>query len=501
VRGKPLLVMTQHDLIVIGGGPGGYTAAIRAAQLGLNTACIESEPRLGGTCLRIGCIPSKAMLESSEKFTEAKHRLAEHGVKASGVELDLPTMLRRKEQVVDTLCKGVDGLFRKHKITRYLGYGRLAGPGKVAVTKPDGGVEELQAAHIILAPGSKPALLPGIELHSDRVGTSTEALSFAEVPQHLVVVGGGYIGMELGSVWNRLGAKVTVLEFLDRILPGTDSELAGEALKIFQKQGLEFRLKSRVTSARFDSAQNRCIVQCADADPIACDRVLVAVGRTPVTNDLGLDTVEVSPDPKGRIPVDDHFRVQQGSGFTVQDSAEATTPDSRPPTPDPRLPIISGLYAIGDCIHGPMLAHKAEEDAVACVEGIVTGYAHVDYNLVPSVIYTHPEIGAVGKTEDQLQADGTPYRKGTFPFRANGRARTLADMDGKVKILAHQQTDRVLGVHILGPRAGDLIAEAAVAMAFGASSEDIARTCHAHPTLSEAVKEAALAVDNRTLNL
>jgi dihydrolipoamide dehydrogenase len=469
--------MTQHDLIVIGGGPGGYTAAIRAAQLGLSTACIELEPRLGGTCLRIGCIPSKAMLESSEKFAEAKHRLAEHGVKASGVELDLPTMLRRKEQVVETLCKGVDSLFRKHKITRYLGYGRLAGPGKVALTKPDGGVEELQATHIILAPGSKPAILPGIELHSDRVGTSTEALSFAEVPQQLVVVGGGYIGMELGSVWNRLGSKVTVLEFLDRIFPGTDSEIAGEALKIFQKQGIEFRLKSRVTSAKFDSTQNQCIVQCADAEPIACDRVLVAVGRTPFTSDLGLDTVGASPDPKGRIAVDDHFHIASNGKS------------------------LAGLYAIGDCIHGPMLAHKAEEDAVACVEGIVTGYGHVDYNLVPSVIYTHPEIGAVGKTEDQLQADGTPYRKGTFPFRANGRARTLADMDGKVKILAHQQTDRVLGVHILGPRAGDLIAEAAAAMTFGASSEDIARTCHAHPTLSEAVKEAALAVDNRMLNL
>ncbi len=475
--------MIQHDLIVIGGGPGGYTAAIRAAQLGLNAACVEAEPRLGGTCLRIGCIPSKAMLESSEKFAEAKSKLAEHGVKATGVELDLATMLRRKEQVVDTLCKGIDGLFRKHKITRYVGYGRLGGSGKVTVTKSDGGVEELTAQHIILAPGSKPALLPGIELHTDRVGSSTEALSYPEVPPHLVVVGGGYIGLELGSVWNRLGAKVTVLEFLDRILPGTDSELAAEGMKLFQKQGLEFRLGSRVTSAKFDAAQNLCVVQCADAEPITCDRVLIAVGRTPATQDIGLETVGISLAPKGRIPVDDHFLV-------IPDNSPLTSHHS--PT---------GLYAIGDCIHGPMLAHKAEEDAVACVEGIVTGHAHVDYNLVPSVIYTHPEIAAVGKTEDQLQADGTPYRKGTFPFRANGRARTLADMDGKVKILAHQQTDRVLGVHILGPRAGDLIAEAAAAMTFGASSEDIARTCHAHPTLSEAVKEAALAVDNRTLNL
>ncbi|HTQ38513.1 MAG TPA: FAD-dependent oxidoreductase [Pirellulales bacterium] len=484
--------MAQHDLIVIGGGPGGYIAAIRAAQLGFNAACVERESRLGGTCLRVGCIPSKALLESSEKFAEAKHKLAEHGVKTTGVELDLSAMLRRKEQIVDTLCKGVEGLFRKHKIARYTGWGRLAGPGQITVTATDGGVQQLAAQHIVLASGSKPALLPGIELHSDRVGTSTEALSYPEAPQHLVVVGGGYIGLELGSVWNRLGAKVTVLEFLERILPGTDTELADEALKLFQKQGLEFRLGSRVTSARFDLAHNKCLVECAGAVAIDCDRVLVAVGRTPATQDLGLETVGIALDAKGRIPVDDHFRVikePQPSGSAAAPSPLTT--HSPPPA----------LYAIGDCIAGPMLAHKAEEDAVACVEGIVIGYCHVDYNLVPSVIYTHPEIGAVGKTEDQLQAEGTPYRKGTFPFRANARARTLADVEGKVKILAHQTTDRVLGVHILGPRAGDLIAEAAAAMTFGASSEDIARTCHAHPTLSEAVKEAALAVDGRTLNL
>ena len=377
--------MTQHDLIVIGSGPGGYIAAIRAAQLGLNTACVEFEPKLGGTCLRIGCIPSKALLESSEKFAEARQQLGQHGVKVGQVELDLPTMLRRKEQIVDLLCKGVEALFRKHKITRYSGYGRLAGSGKIAVTAADGTIQELSAKHIILAPGSKPALLPGIELDGDRVGTSTEALSFSEVPARLVVVGGGYIGMELGSVWNRLGSKVTVLEFLDRILPGTDSELATEALALFKKQGVEFRLGSRVTSARFDKARGVCVVQYAGAEPIECDRVLVAVGRIPATQDLGLDTVGIALDQKKRIPVDAHFRTSAG-----------------------------GVYAIGDCIDGPMLAHKAEEDGVACVEAIVTGYGHVDYNLVPSVIYTHPEIAAVGKTEDQLIADGTPYRKGTF---------------------------------------------------------------------------------------
>jgi len=462
--------VTQHDLIVIGGGPGGYIAAIRAAQLGLNTACVEKESRLGGTCLRIGCIPSKALLESSEKFAEARQKLAEHGVKVGSVELDLATMLHRKEQVVEILCKGVDGLFRKHKITRCLGHARLVG-GKVSVTD-SGGQQELSAKHIIIAAGSKPATLPGIEFDGDRIGTSTEALSYSQVPERLIVIGGGYIGLELGSVWNRLGSKVTVLEFLDRILPGTDSELAGEALNLFKKQGIEFRLGSRVTAARFDKSRGVCVVEAEGAQPLECDRVLVAVGRMPATEDLGLETFGIKLDSKGRIPVDDHFRT----------SAE-------------------GVYAIGDCIPGPMLAHKAEDDGAACVEGIVTGYCHVDYNLVPAVIYTHPEIASVGKTEDQLRADGTPYRKGTFPFRANGRARTLADIDGKVKILAHQATDRVLGVHILGPRAGDVIAEAAAAMAFGASSEDIARTCHAHPTLAEAVKEAALAVDGRTISL
>ncbi len=464
--------MTQHDLIVIGGGPGGYIAAIRAAQLGLNTACIEKESKLGGTCLRVGCIPSKALLESSERYAEAKHKLAEHGVKVNGVELDLPTMLSRKERVVETLCKGIEGLFRKHKITHYTGHGRLTGLGQVSVTAADGSVQQLAGRHIIISAGSKPANLPGIELDGDRVGTSTEALSYSEVPEYLIVVGGGYIGMELGSVWNRLGSKVTVLEFLNRILPGSDTELASEAFELFKKQGIQFRLGTRVTSAKFDKKKGICIVQCADAEPIECDRVLVAVGRTPATQDLGLDTVGITLDNKGRIPVNEHF--------------ETTA---------------RHVYAIGDCIPGPMLAHKAEEDGVACVEGIVTGYSHVDYDLVPAVVFTHPEIASVGKTEDQLTAEGIPFRKGVFPFRANGRARTLADVDGKVKILAHKETDRVLGIHILGPRAGDLIAEAAAAMAFGASSEDIARTCHAHPTLSEAIKEAALAVDGRTLSL
>ncbi len=456
---------TAHDLVVIGGGPGGYVAAIRAAQLGLNVACVEKEPLLGGTCLRVGCIPSKALLESSERFAEARHALAGHGVKVTGVELDLPVMLQRKDDVVRTLTKGIDGLFRKNKITRYTGHGRLAGAGKVVV-----GETEIAAKHIILATGSQSASLPGVELDGDRIGTSTEVLSYRDVPQHLVVIGAGYIGLELGSVWCRLGARVTVLEFLPRILPGMDAELADEALKIFQRQGLEFRLGCRVKAARV--VNGACVVECDGADPVTCDRVLLAVGRVPNTENLGLETVGIEPDAKGRIPVGEHF--------------ETSAP---------------GIYAIGDVIRGPMLAHKAEEEGVACVEQIVTGYGHVDYNCIPAVCYTEPEIAAVGRTEEELKSAGVEYRKGTFPFLANGRARALGQTEGRVKVLADAKTDRVLGVHIIGPRAGDLIAEAATAMAFGASSEDIARCCHAHPTLAEALKEAALAVDRRPLHV
>ena len=454
-----------HDLVIIGGGPGGYVAAIRGAQLGLNVACVEKEAPLGGTCLRIGCIPSKALLESSEKYHEAKTLLAAHGVKVGGVELDLPTMLRRKDDVVKTLTKGIDGLFRKNKVTRYTGHGRIAGAGKVVV-----GETEIAAKHIIIATGSKSATLPGVVLDGDRIGTSTEALAYPAVPKHLVVIGAGYIGLELGSVWHRLGAKVTVLEFLDRILPGMDAELAGEALKIFQKQGLEFRLGSKVQAARVVNGE--CVVECAGAEPVRCDRVLVAVGRVPNTADLGLETAGVQLDPKGRVVVNDHLE---------------TT--------------VKGIYAIGDVVRGPMLAHKAEEEGVACVERIVTGHGHVDYQTIPGVAYTEPEIAAVGRTEEELKAQGVAYRKGVFPFLANGRARALGQTEGRVKILAHAQTDRVLGVHIIGPRAGDLIAEATVAMAFGASSEDIARCCHAHPTLAECVKEAALAVDGRAIHV
>ena len=460
---------TAYDLIVIGAGPGGYVAAIRAAQLGLNVACVEREPVLGGTCLRVGCIPSKVLLESSEHFQSAKHDLARHGVKVGAVELDLPTMLRRKETVVTALTKGVEGLFKKHQITRHLGHARLAGPGKVVVEGQDGPAE-LEAKHILLATGSKPAPLRGVECDGDRIGTSTEALSYPGVPRHFLVIGAGYIGLELGTVWNRLGAKVTVLEFLPRILPGMDSEIAAEAHKIFARQGLEFRLGCRVTGAT--ATPDACRVEIEGAEAVSCDRVLVAVGRLPNTDNLGLDTVGITLDEKGRIPVDDHFAT--------------------------RAP---GVYAVGDLIRGPMLAHKAEEEGIACIERLVNGYGHVDYDTIPGVVYTHPEIASVGRSEDQLQEAKRAYRKGVFPFQANGRARTLGQTEGRVKVLADAATDRVLGVHILGPRAGDLIAEAGAAMAFGASSEDIARVCHAHPTLAESLKEAALAVTGRAIHV
>jgi len=461
--------MPQHDILVIGAGPGGYIAAIRAAQLGQNVACIDKADALGGTCLRIGCIPSKALLESTALFTEANEHFSEHGIQLGGVELDLPQMLKRKDRIVAALTKGVEGLFRKHGITRYKGHARFEGNGRVVV-ETDESDEELHAEHIIIATGSKPASLKGIDFDGDRIGSSTEALSYDDVPGHLVVIGAGYIGLELGSVWRRLGAKVTVLEALDRILPGTDADIAEEAHKLFKKQGLDFRLGAKVTSATVQG--ERCRIECDDAEPLEADRVLVAVGRVPNTEGLNLQAVGIETDEQGRIPVGEHFETSA-----------------------------NGVYAIGDCIRGPMLAHKAEDEGTACVEHIVTGYGHVNYEAIPSVIFTHPEIAVVGRTEEQLRKDGVEFRKGMFPFRANGRARTLGHTDGTIKMLADTKTDRLLGVHIIGPRAGDLIAEAAAAMEFGASAEDIARTCHAHPTLSEALREAALAVDDRTLNL
>ena len=464
--------MHAHDLVVIGAGPGGYVAAIRAAQLGLKVACVEREPALGGTCLRVGCIPSKALLESSERFVAARDGLAEHGVRVEGVKLDLPAMLKRKDAVVAGLTGGVAGLFKKNNVTPYEGHARLDGRNRLVVAPagPQGGAPiAVMAERIIIATGSKPATLPGVEIDGERIGTSTEALSYAEPPEHLVVIGAGYIGLELGSVWRRLGSQVTVLEYLDRILPGMDSELALDALKLLRKQGLEFHLSAKVTRARV--SKGRCVVECDGADAVECDRVLLAIGRAPNTDNLGLETVGIEPDARGRIPVNERFET----------AAE-------------------NVYAIGDVIRGPMLAHKAEDEGVACVEHIVTGHGHVNYDAIPGVVYTHPEIASVGKTEDELKQAGADYRRGVFHFRGNGRARALGEVEGKVKMLADARTDRLLGVHIIGPRAGDLIAEAAVAIEFAASAEDLARSSHAHPTLAEALREAALAVDGRAIH-
>jgi len=461
---------TMHDLVILGAGPGGYVGAIRAAQLGMNVACVEEEPALGGTCLRIGCIPSKALLESSERYHEARTALAAHGVKVDGVALDLPVMLKRKDQIVTELTRGVEMLFKKNRVTRYTGHGRLAGPGRVVVTGADGATAaEISAKQIVIATGSKPAPLKGVAFDGDRIGSSTEALAYPEVPKHLVVIGAGYIGLELGSVWLRLGAKVTVLEYLDRILPGMDTELATEAKRIFERQGMTFLLGRRVTGAKVEKKE--VVVESEGAEPIRCDRLLVAVGRVPNIDGLGLASAGIKTDERGRIPVDEHYATSA-----------------------------AGVYAIGDVIGGAMLAHKAEEEGIACVERIATGYGHVNYDAIPGIVYTHPEIASVGRTEDELQKAGVAYKKGVFLFRANGRAKALGDTEGRVKILADEKTDRILGVHILGPRAGDLIAEAAVAIEFGASAEDLARACHAHPTLAEAVKEAALAAGGRVIH-
>jgi dihydrolipoamide dehydrogenase len=453
---------TQFDLVVIGAGPGGYVAAIRAAQLGLKVACIESESRLGGTCLRVGCIPSKALLEATHKYHEAKNGLAAFGIDVKGVELNLPAMMKKKNAIVEQLTGGVAHLFKKNGVAHFVGLGKLSAPGKVSVLSDQGKSVELTTKNTLIATGSSVARLPGVELDGDRIGTSTEALSYSSVPAHLVVIGAGVIGLELGSVWQRLGSKVTVVEYADRILPGMDNDLGATAKKILEKQGLVFKLGARVKAA--NRKGDGCVVEVDGADPILCDRVLLAVGRVPNTAGLGLAELGVAQGKRGDIVVDDHFRTS-----------------------------VPGIFAIGDVIRGPMLAHKAEEEGMACVEFIATGYGHVDYNSIPGVVYTHPEIASVGQTEEQLKEAKVEYKKGSFPFSANGRAKAIGSTEGRVKVLADKKTDRILGVHIVGAAAGDLIAEAAVAMAFGASAEDVAYASHAHPSLAEALKEAALA--------
>ena len=457
----------RHELVVLGGGPAGYVAAIRAAQLGIDVACIDENPKFGGTCLRVGCIPSKALLESSHLYEQSKHHLAQHGIRVGEVDFDLDALMARKKSIVETLTGGIDLLFKKRGVTPYRGRGRFRDVGSVAVEGDEPTL--VQADQILICAGSHPARLPFVEEDGDRIGNSTTALSFPDVPEKLVVIGGGYIGLELGSVWNRLGSEVIVLEALDRILPGIDAEVAQLAHRAFKKQGIDFRTGTFVESAKRDG--DHCVVAIKEGDPIRCDRVLLATGRTPATDDLGLDSIGLETDRHGFIAVNEDFET-----------------------------VVEGVYAAGDCIGGAMLAHKAMEEAVVCVERMVGIKSHFNPDVIPAIVYTHPEIAAVGKTEDQLKEEGTEYKKGVCPFGANGRARTLGETDGRVKILADAKTDRVLGVHIIGGRAGDLIAEAASAMEFGASSEDIARTCHAHPTLSEAVHEAALAVDGRSIH-
>lgn len=455
----------NFDLIVLGGGPGGYVAAIRAAQLGLNTAIIDENPQFGGTCLRVGCIPSKALLESSHLLVEARDHMVEHGISATKLTVDLAKMMERKDKIVETLTGGINMLLKRNKVTSFVGRGQLQGKGQIQVSTGD----LLNGKQILIATGSQPLTLPGIDYDGDFIGDSTTALSFPSVPRHLVVIGGGYIGLELGSVWSRLGSQVTILEGTDRILPGLDGEIARLARRIFEKQGLKFQTSMWVESVTRSDRQ--CVVKCKDQPPIECDRVLVSAGRSPNTRNIGLEQAGVTTDKRGFIQVDDHF----------QTSAK-------------------GVYAIGDCIGGAMLAHKASEEGVACVEMLVSGHGHVNYDAVPAIVYTHPEIASVGKTEEQLTEAGIQFRKGSCPYGANGRARALGDVDGKIKVLACAKTDRILGVHAIGARAGDLISEAAVAMNFGASSEDLARCCHAHPTLSEIMQEAALAVGGRAIH-
>lgn len=457
----------QHDLVVLGGGPAGYVAAIRAAQLGIDTACIDENPRFGGTCLRVGCIPSKALLESSHLYEEASHGMSEHGVQINGVELHLDKLMSRKEKIVDTLTGGINMLFKKRGVTPYQGRGRFRDVNTIQV---DG--EEpflIEAKRILICAGSHPAKLRSVEEDNDRIGNSTTALSFPDVPDRLVVIGGGYIGLELGSVWNRLGSEVIVLEAMDRILPGIDNEIANIAHRTFKRQGIDFRTNTFVDSAKRNG--ENCVVAIKDGEAIECDRVLLSTGRTPATDDLGLESIGLETDGRGFIAVDNQFETA-----------------------------VENVYATGDCIGGAMLAHKAMEEGIVCVERMAGIESHINYDVIPAIVYTHPEIATVGKTEEQLQEAGVLYNKGVSPFGANGRARTLGETEGRVKILADQETDRVLGVHIIGARAGDLIAEAAAAMEYGASSEDIARTCHAHPTLAETVHEAAMDVEKRAIH-
>ena len=460
----------NFDVIVIGSGPGGYVCAIRAAQLGMKVACVEKRETLGGTCLNVGCIPSKALLQSSENYAETLHAWKDHGSMVEGVKLDLARMQARKGEVVGANVKGVEFLFKKNKITWLKGAGRILGAGRVDVA----GVE-YDAKHIVIATGSESMPLNGVTVDETRIVTSTGALELSAVPGHLVVIGGGVIGLELGSVWRRLGAQVTVVEFLDRLIPGNDGEVAKQFERVLGRQGIKFRLGAKVTGAVASETGVVVTVETMKSgkvEAIAADVVLLAIGRRAFTEGLGLAAVGVAVDERGRVKTDGHFATN-----------------------------VPGIHAIGDVIAGPMLAHKAEDEGVALAERLAGQAGHVNYGVIPGVIYTAPEVASVGRTEEELKAAGVEYGVGKFPFMANGRARAMGATDGFVKLLADKATDRLLGAHILGPDAGTLIAEIALAMEFGASAEDVARTCHAHPTLNEAVKEAALAVAGRALHI
>ncbi|NJC40878.1 dihydrolipoamide dehydrogenase [Brevundimonas alba] len=460
-----------YDVVIIGGGPGGYNAAIRAGQLGLKAACVEMRETLGGTCLNVGCMPSKALLHASELYEAAIKEFPTLGIEIGAPKLNLGQMMSQKADSVGALTKGIEFLFKKNKVEWIKGRGRIAGPGQVEVTAADGATSMLAAKNIVIATGSEPTPLPGVTFEADRVVDSTGALSLPAVPKQLIVIGAGIIGLELGSVWRRLGAQVTVVEYLDRITPGMDSEVAKTFQRALTKQGMSFKLGAKVTGAKTSKDGVELTVEPAAggaAETLKGDVVLVAIGRRPYTDGLGLETVGVQTDKRGFL-VNDHFKVAEG------------------------------VWVIGDVTYGPMLAHKAEEDAVAVIELIAGKAGHVDYDLVPSVVYTSPEVAWVGKTEDQLKEAGVAYKSGKFPFTANSRAKINHETEGFVKVLADAATDRLLGVHILGPQAGEMIGEACVAMAFGGSAEDIARICHPHPTRSEAVKQAAMGVDGWTM--
>ena len=460
----------SYDVIVIGSGPGGYVCAIRAAQLGMKVACVEKRATLGGTCLNIGCIPSKALLHSSENFSETQHAWADHGIIVDGIKLDLARMHARKAEVVGANVRGVEFLFKKNKVAWLKGEGRIAGPGRVVVEDV-----EYACKNIVIATGSDSMPLAGVEVDEQRIVTSTGALELDHVPGHLVVIGGGVIGLELGSVWRRLGAQVTVIEYLDRLIPGNDGEVAKQFERILARQGLKFRLSTKVTAAKLTNEGVTLTVEPAKGGPaeeVKADVVLLAIGRRAYTEGLGLADAGVAVDERGRVKTDGHYATN-----------------------------VSGIYAIGDVIAGPMLAHKAEDEGVALAEILAGKRGHVNYEAIPAVVYTWPEVAGVGRTEEQLKAAKIEYRVGKFPFTANGRARAMGSTEGFVKILADKATDRILGCHIVGPDAGTLIAEIVTAIEFGASSEDVARICHAHPSLNEAVKEAALAVDGRALHI